>query len=213
MKKILILVFILVLCTGCVRIDNTNDYDVIANNTLDGVHKSNTASHGYKYYLPIGVSKVYDKDYNQKFKLDDAIMYLYVDIVSYHYKSQLNLINNSDSNYYFKEISNGTKNGYIKITEEDDLYFIEIVYNYAKIESYVCDIDIDNVVANSLIILDSIDYNDKLISKILEDDYFNSVDKNYKIRKPDDAESKFSEYLSEYVQSEDSSSVSNLPEY
>ena len=63
-----------------------------------------------------------------------------------------------------------------------------------------------------MIILDSIDYNDNLIKKILDDEYFSSVDKEYKIKKPEDAKSKFSEYLSEYVQDEESV-IPDLPEY
>ena len=57
-----------------------------------------------------------------------------------------------------------------------------------------------------------IPYNDNLIEKILQDDYYSSSFKEYKIKKPEDAESKFSEYLSEYVGEEDSI-IPDLPEY
>ena len=57
-----------------------------------------------------------------------------------------------------------------------------------------------------------IPYNDNLIEKILQDDYYSSSFKEYKIKKPEDAESKFSEYLSEYVGEEDSV-IPDLPEY
>ena len=63
-----------------------------------------------------------------------------------------------------------------------------------------------------MVILDSIEYNNNLIEKILEDEYFSSVDEEYQIQKPEDAESKFSEYLSEYVQEEESV-IPDLPEY
>ena len=63
-----------------------------------------------------------------------------------------------------------------------------------------------------MIILDSIEYNDNLIEKILQDEYFSSIDKEYKINKPDNTESKFSEYLSEYVQEEETI-IPDLPEY
>lgn len=215
MKKVFILSLILLLCVGCTRIDNTDNYDIIVNSTLKSSQKFvNTASLGYKYYLPLGVSKVYDKDYNQKFKTDNVYIYLYVDVVSYYYHNNLNF-NEEDSvdSYYYHKINNSGKVGYIKIVEEkDDIYFIKIVYNYAKVETYVPKTKIDTILANSMIILDSIDYNDNLIKKILDDKYFSSVDKEYKIKKPEDAKSKFSEYLSEYVQDEESV-IPDLPEY
>ena len=62
-----------------------------------------------------------------------------------------------------------------------------------------------------MIILDSIDYNEALIKNIIEDEYSMGAHKEYKINKPKDAESKFSEYLSEAVQEE--SALPDLPEY
>ena len=61
MKKVLILSALLILCIGCTRIDNTDDYKVIIDDIIEENNIStNTASMGYKYYLPIGVKKVYD---------------------------------------------------------------------------------------------------------------------------------------------------------
>ena len=37
--------------------------------------------------------KIYDNNYNQKLKMDNRDMYLYVDIVSYYYKNPLNFDN------------------------------------------------------------------------------------------------------------------------
>lgn len=213
MKKVFILSIILLLCVGCTRIDNREDYDTITDSVINsGVKKANTASLGYKYYLPLGVSKVYDKDYNQKFKIENMDMYLYVDAVSYYYHNNLNL-NEKNDGYYYKQINNGDKKGYVKIIKEDeDKYLVKIVYNYSKIETYTSKIKIDKVLTNSMIILNSIDYNEKLIKKQVEDDFLSSVDKEYQIKKPKDAKSKFSEYLSEYVQEEENSEP-DLPEY
>jgi len=213
MKKIIILTFILLLCTGCIKTNNVNSYDAIVDNIINEKNKVvNTTSMGYKYYLPIGVSKVYDKDYNQKFKVDDTYIYLYVDAISYYYNNTLNFSLNNDNSYYYRKINNNEKTGYIKITEKEDNYFLSIVYNYAKIESYVSKSKLNNVLAYSMIMLDSIEYNDNLIKKILDDEYFSSVDEEYKIEKPENTESKFSEYLSEYVQEEESATP-DLPEY
>ncbi len=215
MKKKTILLLTLILCVGCTRIDNIEDYGIIIDKIINNNYNNqNTTSLGYTYYLPLGVSKVYDKDYNQKLKTEDTFMYLYVDAVSYYYQNNLNLLKeSSNNNYYYKEIEKDNKKGYVVITNEDkDIYFIKIVYNYAKIESYVTKTKIESTLANSMIILNSINYNDNLIKKLLEEEHDLGVDKEYKIDKPTDATSKFSEYLSEYVE-EKESTVPDLPEY
>ena len=214
MKKKIILLLILILCVGCTRIDNVNDYSIIIDKIINNNYNNqNTTSLGYTYYLPLGVSKVYDKDYNQKLKTEDTFMYLYVDSVSYYYHNTLNLDDNMINNsYYYHKINKDDKVGYVVITEDKDLYFIKVVYNYAKIETYVEEYELADVLSYSMIILNSINYNDNLIEKILQDDYYSSSFKEYKIKKPEDAESKFSEYLSEYVGEEDSI-IPDLPEY
>lgn len=212
MKKVLILCALLILCIGCTRIDNIEDYKVIIDNVIEENNiNTNTVSMGYKYYLPIGVSKVYDKDYNQKFKYEDVYMYLYVDAVSYYYRNSLNFNNKAGKDFYYK-ISSGEKIGYVIVDKNDNDYFLKIVYNYAKIESHVPKEKIKEVMANSMIILNSIDYNENLIEKILEDEYYSSAAEEYKIKKPDNTESKFSEYLSEYVVDEETV-IPDLPEY
>ena len=163
MKKKFLLIMVLLLCASCTRVNDKNYDDIVMNVTRNNSNIYNTTSLGYKYYLPVGVSKVYDKDYNQKFKVNDTYMYLYVDIVSYYYKNNLNLSDSDINNcYYYSPIkSDDNKTGYVKITKEDDnKYFIKIVYNYAKIESYVNDYEISNILSYSMIILNSINYND-----------------------------------------------------
>lgn len=214
MKRVFPIFLVLILCTGCMHVTNNHNYDSLINTIVsEASTKANTTSLGYKYYLPMGVSKVYDKDYNQKLKMESTYAYMYVDIVSYYYRNSLNFSEEEDSSYYYYKINNAEKIGYIKIGKEDkNKYFVKIIYNYAKIESYCEESQLKYVIANSMIILNSIDYNENMIKKILEDEYFSSVDKNYKINKPDNTESKFSEYLSEYVQEEEAS-VPDLPEY
>lgn len=215
MKKIFILLIIFIFCTGCVRVDKPDNKDIIVDEIINNKTNPNTMAMGYKYFLPLGVSKEYDKDYNEKFKYDNTFIYLYVDNISYYYKNSLNFKEeNNIDNYYYRKITNGNKTGYIAIKKEDEnKYFLKIVYNYAKIESYVEKDNIEKVMTNSMIILDSIDYNDKLIERILKDNYSIGVEKEYKIEKPEDAISKFSEYLSEDVQENEETDVSDLPEY
>ena len=76
MKKKFLLLMVLLLCIGCTRINN-NNYDVIVNDVIENSNNIyNTNSLGYKYYLPFSINKVYDKDYNQKFKYEDVNIYL-----------------------------------------------------------------------------------------------------------------------------------------
>ena len=195
MKKFLILLLLTVFLSGCTRTDNEIEYKNIADNIINSsTNLVNTATKGYKYYLPKGVSLIYNIDFNQKFRILDEDIYMYVDIVSYYYKKDLNDYE-KDFNYYFSNISSKNKVGYIGINKEDNEYFVKLVYNYAKVEFYTSEDKISNLIAYSMIIMNSIEYNDILILEIIEDNNIRSEDSVYNILKPDDSESKFNEYL------------------
>ena len=104
MKKVLILAFLFLLLTGCTKIDSDIDKIVIAtmSNEIENV---NTVSTGYELYIPIGVTQLVDSEYNQKFKIRDTHVYLYVDTVSYYHKYKLNYETKENSyNYYYKSL-------------------------------------------------------------------------------------------------------------
>jgi len=149
----------------------------------------------------MGVRLVYDNDYNEQFKIDGVDVYLYVDIVSYYYKNTLNFVDN-DTKFYYKDINYNGKVGYITINKKDDEYFLKIVYNYAKFEGYCQKNNIDKIITYGMIILDSIEYNDTLIESLLSDSNMFTTDITYELDKPEDATSKFSQYLEEYVYEE-----------
>ncbi len=189
--------------TGCTSINN-NDLGLIIDEEINSpLVLVNQVARGYKYYLPKGVMIKEDNDYNQKFMLLDTNMYMYVDIVSYYYKNELNYNMEQDYNYFHKEINKDDKKGYVVVSEENGKYFVKIVYNYAKCEAYTTKNNIASVVSYAMIMLDSIEYNDVLIEKILSDTSVSTSEVTYEIDKPSDSESKFSQYLSEYVQEED----------
>ena len=159
-KKNWLLLFVIFLLTGCVKIDNSS-VDIIIDNTLnDKNYVMNTVSSGYKFYLPLGVRQIVDNDNNQVFMIGDTKVYLYVDVVSFYYKNKLNYKDSENYNYYYKNIINGTKEGYIGIDKKNSDYFVKIVYNYSKVEFYVDEYNLNNVIANSLVILNNINYND-----------------------------------------------------
>ena len=196
--------------TGCSKINNktTNYVDVINDIISYDNKKVNTSSYGYNYYLPIGVNVVYDGKLNKEFKVKDNKLMLYVDVVSYFYKNSLNYEFDNTNSYYYSKLNNG----YILINEEDNTYYLKIIYNYAKIESYVKKEDLVDVISYSTIILNSISYNDNLISNIIEkgENYNNEI--TYEIDKPNNSESKFREYLQEYVQENKEETNDILPE-
>ena len=77
---------------------------------------------------------------------------------------------NDDSNAIYSEILGN--DGYVLVTQYNNEYFIEVMYNYAKIE--VISSDIKNAISRSLVVLNSISYNDNVIETLLG----NSIDYN-----------------------------------
>ncbi len=202
-KKWLFFIAIILFLSGCTKITNNLDDIVKATMTSDKL-PANTVSTGYELYIPIGVSQVYDSEYNQRFKINNRYVYLYVDTISYYYKNLLNYKSNNDYSYYYKELNVDGKTGYIGINKvEEDLYFCEIIYNYSKSEFYANMEDLPVVMANTLIMQKSIKYNDNLISVELESGVSDGKEIKYELDSPKDTESTFSDYLQEYVPEEE----------
>jgi hypothetical protein len=192
---------LLILLTGCTPIKvSDNNYQTLINNVLAyGNNYNNNASVGYKYYLPRGLKVVDNKDYNQTFKYLDNYIYLYVDIVSYYYKNSLNLSDTTTNHYYYSKIND---KGYILIDEEEEGYFLKIVYNYAKIECYSTSKDLNSIITYSMIILNSVNYNDLTIESILNNSSASSSEMNYEIDGPN-SDGTFSQFLEEYIDEEE----------
>jgi starvation-inducible outer membrane lipoprotein len=87
-KKVILLVIIALILTGCTRISNNLD-DVVGATMVKEIKNVNTVSTGYQLYIPMGVIQLVDNEYNQKFRIHDTHVYLYVDVVSYFYKNNL----------------------------------------------------------------------------------------------------------------------------
>ena len=202
-KKLIFLAAILLLMTGCTKV--TDNLDEVVNAVFENDKiAANTVSTNYELYLPIGVKQEIDNEYNQKFKIKNRYVYLYVDTVSYFYKNVLNYKAEGTYDYYYKELNIGNKTGYIGIKKTDDgLYNVEIVYNYSKTEFYADSYDLPVVLANALIIQKSIKYNDSLITMELANSNNEGRELKYQIDKPKDATSTFSDKLQEYVPDEE----------
>jgi len=198
-RNFVFLVIIVLLITGCTRI--SNNLDEVVDDTLRSTSIStNTVSTGYELYIPTGVRQVVDNEYNQKLKIKNRYVYLYVDTISYYYKNMLNYKSTNDYNYYYKEINKNGKTGYIGINKiEEDLYYCKIVYNYTKSEFYANSIDLPVILTNALIVQKSIKFNDNLIAMELDSEANDGREIKYELDSPKESESKFSDYLQEYV--------------
>lgn len=184
MKKILMILLAAILLSGCtiVRID-TNNIDTTVNVVLSKDNMLyNRVGKGYKYYVPRGVSYIDTNELNEKLYSDGNYYYLYIDAVSYYYVRQIDYEENVDA-YYSRKINLNGKQGYLEINEDKSsgLYFIEFMYNYAKIEALVKEKDIELVILNASYILSTVKFNNNVIKLMLDENYFVNTEEKYDI--------------------------------
>ena len=168
-----------------VRID-TNSIDNIVNVVLSKNNDLyNRVGKGYKYYVPRGVNYIDTTDLNEKLYSDGHSYYLYVDAISYYYQKEFSYTEKEDA-YYSRLIEQNGNKGYLEIQEvENNKYFVQFMYNYAKIEAMVDENSINEVVLNASYILSTIKFNDNVIALNLTEDYFTNQEEVYDIFKTD----------------------------
>lgn len=199
-KKITIIICLLFL-TACTKqtyyINNLSYEDIINVSINDNGKITNTNNKGYKYYLPTGFIVSKDNGYNQELLSDDNTRYyLNIDIVSYYYKNKMKTSHDlNDYKYY--EFENNNKSGYLKITQNNDTFFVELCYNYAIIEVEVKESNIRYAISRGIIILNSIEYNDLIIQKYIGNNDIDNAETVYKIPEPKDKDS--SKNILEYM--------------
>ena len=194
MKKILLILLVIIL-SGCslVRID-TSDIDTIINVVLTKDNKLyNQVGQGYKYYVPSGVTYIDSDDLNDILYSNGTYYYLYIDAISYYYGANREYKVNTDA-YYSRVIKtdDGFKySGYIEVQKKDDLYYLEFVYNFAKIEAIVDKENLNDTILNCSYILSTIKYNRDIVELLLEDDYFTNKTGKYNNYNSKDSSEKF----------------------
>lgn len=199
MKKVIVIFFSLLLLTGC-SVDKISKLDVnkIIDTTLkEEIKLYNNVFEGYKLYVPRGLKVIDKNDYNLKILSDDDTFYLYVDVVAYHYKTKKSFEPSND-NFLSKEIKYKDKFGYINITEVNDKYFIEYMYNYSKIESYIEKKNLNSTILNMTYILSSLNYNDKTINMLMDNNILDYKEEKYDIFESKKENSNFLEALEKY---------------
>ena len=182
MKKIGLMLLACLVLSGCtaVRID-TSDINNMVSVILSKDNKLyNHVGKGYKYYVPRGVTYIDTNEFNEKLYSNGNYYYLYVDAVSYYYKKDLDYTVNEDA-YYSKKFEIDDKTAYLEITKSEKInkYFIEFMYNYARIETLVDKEDINDAVMNATYILSTVKFNPNVIKLMLNEDYFTNKEENY----------------------------------
>lgn len=181
MKKLLIIIISLMFITGCTHIDKIKYDELLTSVIASSYNLNNTYRSGYKYYLPNGLDTLDIKDFNEKLQDKNYSYYLYVDVVSYYNRVVSEYETNNDA-YISYKINYEDKFGYLEVNKvKSGKYFVEIMYNYAKIEVIVDESNLNKVITNSIIILSSITYNNDILANIVGDNILQFNEEEFNI--------------------------------
>ena len=180
-KFILLSVFICLFLCGCTAIEDSSLDEIVENGVNRKAEVYNTYRKGYKYNVPKGL-KVFDStEYNEVLKSNNYMYYLYIDAVSY-YNKVIETYEVNEKSYISRQISHEDKYGYLEINEvSEDKYFIEIMYNYAKIEVIVNKKDINLATSYALSILSSINFDTNVLKVLLDEETSQFKDYDFNI--------------------------------
>ncbi len=204
MKKIIFIFISILLLAGCTTVDfkNSKVDETIKTIIEKDVDLYNNIFDGYKFYIPRGMKILNKTNNNIKIMSNKDTYYLYVDLVSYYYNVK-KTFEPSTTNYLSKELRFNDELGYIDITEINNKYFIEFMYNYAKIEAYVDKDNLNQSVMNMAYILSSIQYNRKVIETLIGENSLDYKEEKYDIFKSERENSTFVEYAEKYYNYDD----------
>lgn len=210
MKRIILLAIVILLASGCANIKNSTYESIINETTKSDVEIYNTYRRGYKFYSPVGVFVTNSKEYNEILKNGKETYYMYIDLISYLNKVEIE--HTPESNVYYTKINEGNKTGYVEIKlSSSGKYLVEIMYNYAKIEVMVEETRIKNCLSDAMVILSSIKYDDAFLETISKESLLNYKEETVDIfnKKGSGDASQFLEYVEEY----DNVDEETLPDY
>lgn len=203
MKKVIVLLSMVVLfLSGCSveRLDSTDLGSNIKILLSEKIDIYNQYFDGYKYYVPKGMKLIDRDEYNAKFlDKDGNKYYLYVDAISYYHKTENTYMVNDKIHYSNKLEYNG-KTGYINIEKVDDKYFVQFMFNYAKMEAYVPEDNLTAVVNRMCLVLRTIKFNDDVLESLIGENVLSYQEENFTLF---DTESSREDVL-EVVQDSDS---------
>lgn len=201
MYKKIILITLSFFLFGCAsNINQMTIREIIDDSIKEEKTFVNINNKGYKYYLPSEFTVVEDNDYIQKLSSKNRTYYMNVDIVSYFYKNKLETKHNLDD-YEYYIFDHNNKQGYLKIEKNNNNFVVELCYNYAIIEVEVEESELRYAVSRSILILDSIKYNDLVIEKYIVENSIENSETVYNIPKPEDKEN--NKNVLEYIEESD----------
>ena len=197
-KKIAILMMAIFLLCGCTSIQESS-YESILDMAASGyMTAKNTYRSGYKYYLPKGIRVLSQRGSNEILSEGSYIYYMYVDYVSYYNKIEETYKEKEDV-VYSKPLRQKEKFGYIEIKNTSNgKYFIEIMYNYAKIEVIVDKSEIEKTLAYSMSILSSIEYQENALKSLMGEDVLSTSEVEHNIFETAKTESDYLQIVEEY---------------
>lgn len=185
MKRIGLLLFaVLLLLTGC-TVTTLSNVDVGSNIKTILTEKTelyNVYFDGYKYYIPKGLKIINKDQYNASF-IDrfGNKYYLYVDAISYFHKVE-NTYEENDTSHYSRKLKYNKKTGYIQIDKQKDGYYlINFMFNYAKMEAYVSEDALIDVVNNMCYVLRSVTFNDKVLESLIGENVLSYEEENFNL--------------------------------
>ncbi len=201
MKKLIVLLLLVVLTTGCsgiIKVDSLEIDTIVDNVLLKNSKLSNSFFEGYKYYVPRGLNYINKDQFNAL--LQDQHYnryYLYVDAVSYYHQVESEYKRDSSA-YYSRKLKNGNKFGYLEIHQVKGRYFIEAMFHYAKVEVFVDKEEIMDAIVNISYILSSIQYNRDILETLVGDNILNYKEEEFDIFKSKRKSGDFLDYVEEY---------------
>ncbi len=201
-KKIcLLFIPIIFLITGCSvkKLDTTN-YDNLVNDiALGGYKTNNTSFEGFSLNIPYGL-RIIEKAEGNLVVADknNNKYYVYVDVVSYYHKIDLDY-DTSKNYYYQKKFKDKKKNsGYLEINEVNNKYFVHASYNYVKIEVYSRKDTLNDVVLNVCQLLSNTKYNNKVLKTTIGDKEISYKEEPFNIFTNKKSTTNYIDYVEKY---------------
>jgi hypothetical protein len=198
-RTITLLLLTFVFLSGCTatRFYDNNIENIIKHVLYKDKELHNISSSGYKYYIPKGVRLIDNTEFNDRLSANGNTYFLYVDIVSYYFNTEIDFKEN-DKAYYSKGLKYNDQAGYIEINKINDKYFIEMMYNYAKIETWVNEKHINDTIVDLSYILSSVSFNDNVIKLMFDKNILNYKEEKYNIFEPRRKEGNFLDYIRDF---------------
>ena len=187
MKKVIVLLSIVLLLTGCSfhKLDNDNISRNIKVLLSEKTKLYNVYYDGYKYYLPKGMMFLTKDEYNALLKdSNNNKYYLYVDAISYYHKVE-NSYQVNETSHFSKLLNYNKKNGYIQIDEKNGKFYIQFVFQYVKMETCIEKEYLTDAINYMCLILRSVKFNDKVLESLIGENILDYKEEEYSLFKAD----------------------------